>query len=67
MFTEQVPRRQSRAIVERPGQGDALVFPVRNRPARGARGWHRRQMRHGVSAVRSGSRHVLGIIFHDAP
>ncbi|SDH22329.1 2OG-Fe(II) oxygenase [Pseudonocardia oroxyli] len=67
VFTEQVPRQQSRAIVERPGHGDALVFPVRYRPVRGARGVHRRQLRHGVSAVRSGRRHVLGIIFHDAP
>lgn len=67
VFTEQVPRQQSRAIVERPRQGDALVFPVRYRPVQGARGVHRRQLRHGVSAVRAGRRHVLGIIFHDAP
>jgi hypothetical protein len=43
-----------------------LTFPVHHRPQRGARGFHRVQMRHGVSAVHSGSRHVLGIIFHNA-
>jgi hypothetical protein len=43
-----------------------VIFPVRHRPQRGARGDHRVQMRHGVSAVHSGSRHVLGIIFHNA-
>jgi len=48
------------------GEGDAVIFPVRERPVRGAKGWHRRSMRHGVSRVRSGLRFTLGIIFHDA-
>ena len=47
-------------------QGDAVIFPVRDRPVRGARGFYRAQHRHGVSELRSGQRHTLGIIFHDA-
>ena len=66
VFVEQRPRQQSRPVVVRPRQGEAVIFPVRHRPQRGARGDHRVQMRHGVSAVHSGSRHVLGIIFHNA-
>ncbi|OSY40778.1 MULTISPECIES: 2OG-Fe(II) oxygenase [Pseudonocardia] len=66
VFVEQRPRRQSRPMVLRPGQGQAVIFPVRNRPCRGTRGEHRVQMRHGVSAVHSGNRTVLGIIFHNA-
>jgi len=66
VFVEQRPRQQSRPIVVRPGQGQAVVFPVRQRPVLGSRGYHRVQMRHGVSAVHSGDRNVLGIIFHNA-
>jgi hypothetical protein len=66
VFVEQRPRQQSRPVVLRPRQGEALIFPVRNRPRRGSRGYHRVQMRHGVSAVHSGNRHVLGVIFHNA-
>ena len=66
VLTEQRPRMQSRAEVVPLGQGDAVVLPVRERPVKGARGWHRRAMRHGVSRVRSGLRFALGIIFHDA-
>jgi hypothetical protein len=66
VFVEQRPRQQSRPVVVRPRQGEAVIFPVRNRPKRGSRGHHRVQMRHGVSAVHSGNRHVLGIIFHNA-
>jgi hypothetical protein len=66
VFVEQRPRRQSRPMVARPGLGEAVVFPVRHRPQAGARGYHRVQMRHGVSAVHTGERHVLGVIFHDA-
>jgi hypothetical protein len=66
VFVEQRPRQQSRPVVVRPGLGEAVVFPVRHRPRRGSRGYHRVAMRHGVSAVHSGSRHVLGIIFHNA-
>ena len=66
VFVEQRPRQQSRPVVLRPRQGEAVVFPVRHRPRLGARGWSRVQLRHGVSAVHSGTRHVLGVIFHDA-
>ena len=66
ILTEQRPRRQSRASVVPLAQGDAVVFTVRDRPVRGARGFYRVNHRHGVSTVRSGSRYTLGIIFHDA-
>ncbi|WP_020668764.1 2OG-Fe(II) oxygenase [Amycolatopsis nigrescens] len=66
VFVEQRPRAQSRAMVARPGLGQGLVFPVRHRPVPGARGFRRVAMRHGVSAVHSGQRHVLGVIFHNA-
>ncbi len=66
VLTEQRPRMQSRPAVVPLRQGDAAIFPVRDRPAAGAKGWHRRAMRHGVSRVRSGLRFTLGIIFHDA-
>ncbi|GEL19149.1 2OG-Fe(II) oxygenase [Pseudonocardia asaccharolytica] len=66
VFVEQRPRQQSRPMVARPAQGQAVIFPVRERPRRGARGYHRVQMRHGVSAVHAGDRHVLGVIFHNA-
>ncbi|WP_082113954.1 2OG-Fe(II) oxygenase [Kiloniella litopenaei] len=66
VLTEQRPRMQSRAVVVPLDQGDAVVFPVRNRPKQGTRGTYRVNMRHGVSEVRSGHRHTLGIIFHDA-
>ena len=66
VLAEQRPRMQSRAEVVPLGRGDAAVFPVRERPVRGARGVHRRAMRHGVSRLRSGLRLTLGIIFHDA-
>jgi hypothetical protein len=66
VFVEQRPRQQSRPMVARPGLGQAVVFPVRHRPKQGSRGYHRVQMRHGVSAVHTGERHVLGVIFHNA-
>lgn len=66
ILTEQRPRQQSRAEVVPLREGDAVVFPVRERPVRGTRGWHRRGVRHGVSRVRSGLRFTLGLIFHDA-
>jgi len=47
-------------------QGDAVVFTVRNRPVQGSRGVYRVNLRHGVSRIRSGHRHTLGVIFHDA-
>jgi uncharacterized protein len=66
VLTEQRPRMQSRAAVVPLRQGDAVVFPVRERPVQGARGPYRVQMRHGVSKVTGGERFTLGIIFHDA-
>jgi hypothetical protein len=66
VLTEQRPRMQSRPEVVPLCQGDAVVFAVHNRPVQGARGTYRVNLRHGVSRVRSGKRHTLGIIFHDA-
>ncbi len=66
VMTEQRPRMQSRAEVVPLRQGDAVVFTVRTRPVRGTRGVYRVNLRHGVSRIRSGHRHTLGIIFHDA-
>lgn len=66
VLTEQRPRMQSRAEVVPLGQGDAVVFPVNARPVQGTRGVYRVAMRHGVSRLRRGMRHTLGIIFHDA-
>ena len=66
VLTEQRPRMQSRAEVVRLQQGDAAVFAVHRRPVQGTRGIHRVNHRHGVSRVRWGLRHTLGIIFHDA-
>lgn len=67
VLTEQRPRMQSRPEVVPLRQGDGVVFPVRERPVKGARGWHRVQMRHGVSRLHGGERFTLGVIFHDAP
>lgn len=66
VMTEQRPRMQSRAEVVPLSQGDAVVFAVQQRPQPGQRGVYRVNSRHGVSRVRSGSRHTLGLIFHDA-
>ena len=66
MLVEQRPRAQSKGEIVRLRQGEAAIFPVRERPARGARGYHRVVMRHGVSRILSGNRNTLGIIFHDA-
>jgi hypothetical protein len=66
VLTEQRPRMQSRAEVVPLGQGDAVIFAVHHRPVQGARRFYRVNFRHGVSTVRSGHRHTLGIIFHDA-
>ena len=66
VLTEQRPRMQSRVEVVPLQQGDAVVFAVHHRPVQGARGAYRVMMRHGVSRIRSGHRHMLGIIFHDA-
>jgi hypothetical protein len=66
VLTEQRPRMQSRVEVVALGQGDGVIFPVHHRPVRGTRGVYRVTMRHGVSRLRSGHRHTMGIIFHDA-
>lgn len=66
VLTEQRPRMQSRAEVVALEQGDAVIFAVSHRPVQGTRGPYRVNLRHGVSRVRSGLRHTLGIIFHDA-
>ncbi len=66
VLTEQRPRMQSRPEVVPLRRGDAVIFPVRERPVMGSRDVHRVQMRHGVSRLLSGTRCTLGIIFHDA-
>jgi uncharacterized protein len=66
VVVEQRPRAQSRATATTIGQGEALVFTTRDRPVELARGWTRAPMRHGVSTVRCGRRHTLGLVFHDA-
>jgi len=66
VLTQQRPRMQSRIDVVPLEQGDAVAFAVNERPVQGTRGIYRVRMRHGVSEVRSGKRHTLGIIFHDA-
>jgi uncharacterized protein len=66
VMTEQRPRMQSRPMVVPLRQGDGVVFAVHHRPVRGTRGMYRVTLRHGVSRIRSGQRHTVGIIFHDA-
>jgi hypothetical protein len=66
VLTEQRPRMQSRPEVVPLSQGDAVAFAVQHRPVQGSRGVYRVNLRHGVSRLRSGQRHALGVIFHDA-
>jgi hypothetical protein len=66
VLTEQRPRMQSRAEVVPLRQGEVVIFPVHHRPVQGTRGTYRVNMRHGVSRIREGQRHTLGVIFHDA-
>lgn len=66
VLTEQRPRMQSRASVVPLRKGDAVAFAVAQRPVQGTRGTYRVVMRHGVSRIRTGRRHTLGLIFHDA-
>ncbi|WP_396331968.1 2OG-Fe(II) oxygenase [Burkholderia anthina] len=66
VLTEQRPRMQSRAEVVPLMQGDAVIFAVHGRPVQGTRGVYRVNLRHGVSRIRTGHRHTVGIIFHDA-
>jgi hypothetical protein len=63
---EQRPRAQSRATSTTVGRGQPVVFTTRDRPVRSSRGWSAAPVRHGVSVLRSGHRHALGLIFHDA-
>ncbi len=66
VLTEQRPRMQSRAEVVPLRRGDGVIFAVRHRPVQGTRGVYRVNLRHGVGRLRSGRRHTLGVIFHDA-
>jgi uncharacterized protein len=66
VLTEQRPRMQSKVEVVPLARGDAVLFSVHHRPTRGARGWYRVNMRHGVSRLHSGRRYTLGVILHDA-
>jgi hypothetical protein len=66
VLTEQRPRMQSRAEIVPLVQGEGVIFPVHHRPVQGTRGTYRVTMRHGVSRLRSGTRHTLGVIFHEA-
>lgn len=66
VMTEQRPRMQSRPMVVSLRKGDGVVFAVNQRPVQGRKSVYRVNLRHGVSRIRSGSRHTLGIIFHDA-
>lgn len=66
LLVEQRPRAQSRGTVTVLPRGHGLVFTTRDRPVPSARGWSAAPVRHGVSTVRSGQRHALGLVFHDA-
>lgn len=66
LLVEQQPRAQSKAEVVRADQGHAVIFTTRHRPVRGARGYYRVNMKHGVSRIHRGTRYTLGIIFHEA-
>ncbi len=66
LLVEQRPRAQSRAEVIALDAGEGIIFANRYRPAAGARGYHRVNLRHGVSTIRSGVRYAMGVIFHDA-
>jgi hypothetical protein len=66
LLVEQRPRSQSRGIVRTLEQGHGLIFTTRERPLATHRGWARAPMRHGVNEIRSGTRHTLGLVFHDA-
>ncbi|WP_027928721.1 2OG-Fe(II) oxygenase [Amycolatopsis thermoflava] len=66
LLVEQRPRAQSRGTVTQLPQGHGLIFTTRDRPVRSSRGWSAAPVRHGVSTVRTGIRHTLGLVFHDA-
>ncbi len=66
LLVEQRPRAQSRGTATLIPQGHGLIFTTRDRPVRSKRGWSASPVRHGVSAIRSGTRYTLGLVFHDA-
>ncbi|QEC78490.1 2OG-Fe(II) oxygenase [Mucilaginibacter ginsenosidivorax] len=66
ILLEQKPREQSRAMVLKPGKGDMVLFTTSYRPAKGSKGYHRVNMKHGIAEITNGRRHSMGIIFHDA-
>jgi uncharacterized protein len=66
VLLENRPRAQSRAHVLNPPRGAFVIFPTRERPALGKRGYYKCGMRHGVSTITAGTRTALGVIFHDA-
>jgi uncharacterized protein len=66
LLVEQRPRAQPVGEAVLPNQGEAIVFTTRYRPVKGSRGYYRANLKHGVSRVKSGSRHTLGVIFHEA-
>ena len=66
LLVENLPRQQSRGTAITLEQGQAVIWPTRHRPGAGSRGFYRIGVRHGVSVVRTGHRHTLGVIFHDA-
>jgi hypothetical protein len=66
LLVEQRPHAQSRGTSTVLERGCALVFTTRDRPVSSVRGWSASPVRHGVSTVRSGIRHALGLVFHDA-
>jgi len=66
VLTQQAARSQARPVVLTPDSGDMIVFATSIRPEQGSRGYHRVNVKHGVSEIQSGSRNTLGIIFHDA-
>ncbi|MGH3277937.1 MAG: 2OG-Fe(II) oxygenase [Trebonia sp.] len=67
LLVEQRPRAQSRGTVTVVPYCHGYLFTTRDRPVRSARGWSAAPVRHGVSVIRSGQRHTLGLVFHDAP
>jgi hypothetical protein len=66
VMTEQRPRMQTRTMVVPLNKGDAVIFAVNSRPVKGVRGDYQVRLSHGVSKLRSGTRHTVGVIFHDA-
>lgn len=66
VLTQHIPRAQTKAIVLKPKKGNMLIFTTNFKPEKGAKGYYRVNMKHGVSEVKSGERYTLGIIFHDA-